>query len=465
MSLKNIIEYLNYFWAYRKTKWGLFLGFIIILAVWYKYLLPFLSKNDQKIFYEIPSCLIPSSIFFVWWIIHSGRKILGHTKFTVVFCLKAKDSKSTNYIQNTISILKRELDKLKLLEKLKVVLAGEDIISNHEKAHHYRYSQNVDLIVWGEIFSGKKEEKDVCDFKGLFFTYKIPSTIVKAKLSDLFKTDINIALVNRDWNIYEINSLPDTEKISAHLSEVIMFVLGLIYCQSADYAEDSIVILESLFKYLETQTKGDQITVDSKNKSLTMTPAMLRKGRVLGILLSVYKNLGFYLVDSKDYRKARFYLDKFMAYEKKDTTVLSSLALSAYYLNDKQAAMEYTDEIGTIDKHNEIFILNRGFFGILEKNYASALHFYKEINKRERTVNKNIVTRVIAFLDERKSEYPNELAYDFAIGILEFYFCQEQMGSRELRNFIKQAKNRVEYCEMVRFVNETVFYEKRGKKR
>ena len=465
MSLiKSIIEYLNYFWTYRKTKWGLFLGFMSISVVWYKCLIPFLPKNEQRVFYITFSYLMLISIFIVWWLFHSGRIFWGKKKFTVVFCLKAKDLKSTIHIQNTISILNRELDALRLLEKFKIVFAGEDVITNHEKAYNYRGNKNLDLVIWGEILSGTKEEKEVCDFKGLFFTCKIPSAVVRANLTDIFKRDINIALINRDWNIYEINSLPDTEKISAHLSEMIMFILGLIYCQSAEYAEDSIVILESLFKRLDMQTKGDQIKVDFEKKFLQTTPSMLRKGRVLGILLNVYKNLGLYLVSSKDYRKAKFYLDKFRSYEKKDIPALASLALCAFYLKDIKAAKEYTEEISTVDKHNEIFILNRAFFGILEKNYASALCFYKEIIKKGRSVNINIITKVIAFLDERKSEYPNEFAYDLAIGLLSYYFCQEQMGIKELRKFAKHTKNKAEYRGMVNYITGEILDKKKVKK-
>lgn len=405
---------------------------------------------------------MPLSCFLVWWLYHSGRMIVGAKKFTVVFCLKAKNLKSNIHIQNTISILNRELDTLRLLEKFKIVFAGEDVITNLEKAYKYRGNKNVDLVIWGEILSGTKEEKEVCDFKGLFFTCKIPNAVVRANLTDIFKRDINIALIKRDWNIYEINSLPDTEKISAHLSEMIMFVLGLIYCQSAEYAEDSIIILESLFNRLDKQTKGDQIKVDYGNKFIQTTPSMLRKGRVLAILLNVYKNLGLHLVSLKDYCKAKFYLDKFRSYEKKDIPVLASLALCAFYLKDIKAAKEYTEEISIIDKHNEIFILNRAFFRIFEKNYASALYFYKEIIKKERSVNIGTITKVIAFLDERKSEYPGEFAYDFAIGLLNYHFCDEQMGIKELRKFVKHAK-KAEYREMTNYTKDEIL--KKNKKK
>lgn len=244
---------------------------MIIFIIW-KYLIPFLPNNEQRIFYILSSYLMPLSCFWVWWLYHSGRMIFGAKEFTVVFCLNAKDSKNVIHIKNTISFLRRELDSLRLLEKFKVIFAGEDVITNLKKAYTYRRSKNVDLIIWGEILSGTEEEKEVCDFKGLFFTYKIPNNVVEANLTDIFKADINIAIIKRDWNIYAINSLPDTEKISAHLSEMIMFVLGLIYCQNAEYAGDSIVILESLFNRLDKQSKGDQIIVDYEKNSYKRHP-------------------------------------------------------------------------------------------------------------------------------------------------------------------------------------------------
>lgn len=469
VNIKNIIENLNYFWLHRKTYWGLVLGLCALIWCIWKYLAPFLSDNEQRTYYLLCVYLIPSTCFFVWWLCHSGRIVFRNKNFTVVFCLKAKDLTSNINIQNTMSILYRELDDLGLLEKIKIVFAGNDVITSCEKSKNYRKRTNVDLVIWGEILSGTNEEKDVCDFKGLFFTYKIPGVIIKMNLEDIFKKDINIAIIDRDWNIYNINSLPDAEKISTHLSEMIMFILGLIYCQNAEYAMDSSLILESLFKHLDMQTSGKEITVDQKNKLLLTTPAMLRKGRVLAILLNVYKNLGLRFLILKDYCNAKFYLDKFRSYKRKDINVLAGLSLCAFYLNrqDITDAKKYTEEIGEIDKDNEILIFNRAFFGIFEKNYPSALFFYKEIVKK---VNSNdfkvSITNIISFLDERKNEYPDECAYDFAIGLLSYYFCDEQMGEKELKKFLKHAKSNV-YTEMVNYTKDKILKKRNitGKKR
>lgn len=462
---KHIIDYIIYFWPFRKTKQGLIIILIPIVVLWVMYVFPtYQNQTNHQLFYVLSFVIFIFIIaLLIFWCFHSGRIIFPKSKYTVIFCLKAQDSKSTKHIQHSLSLLTTELDKLGLLEKFRLKTIGQDIIENKKEAHNYREKYDVDLIIWGEVFSGTREKEEVYDFNKLFFTYKVPGSVIKANLSQLFKTDINIALVNRDWNIYEINSLPDTEKISGHLFEVVMFVVGIIYSQYKEFAEDSIVILENLFKLLDVKTTGEQVEINPMEKFLQVTPPMLRKGRVLAILLNVYKNLGGYFVESADYNKGRFYLEKFRNYERKDTSVLSNLAYCAFHLDDLSAAKAYTEEINKIDKNNEIYILNRAFLGILEKNYASALYFYKEIVKR-RKVTGDIVIKVIAFLDERKSENQMELAYDFAIGLLNYYYCQENIGYHELRQFIKKAKKRPEYREMMRFVEEDIFNKKRNKK-
>lgn len=457
---KNIIDFLIYFWPFRKTKWGLLMMFTPTAIFWFYNVIPVYQTNNQLFFIITAMLIIVPTIF---WFFHSGRVLLPSSKFTVVFCLKPQDTLSAKHIQNSISIFNRELEALGLLEKFKLISIGEDIIKNQKKAHTYRERYNVDLIIWGIILSGSREEKEVCDFKGLFFTYKIPGVVVASNLINIFKTDINIALVNRDWNVYEINSLPDTEKISGHLSEIVMFIVGIIYCQEREFAKDSIAILEKLFTRLETQTIGERVAINPEKNTLQLSPPMLRKGRILEILLNVYKNLGVYLVEFRDYQNGSFYLGKFYNYNKKDMDVLSGLALCAFYLNNLAAAKKYTDEI--VDKKNQIYIFNQAFFGIYDKNYASALHFYQETLKIKHKVTSDIVTKVISFLDERKSEYPNELAYDFAIGFINYYFCQKDIGNSELRKFIKKSKKRSEYHEMRCFIENNIFQKDKRKKR
>lgn len=461
MNPKSIIDYLTYLWPYRKTKWGLIVISIPIILSWTYFAIPkYFISFDIFFIYSISLLFLWFVILIIWFYL-SGRFIPSKQPFTVIFCLKCSDAKSAQYIQNSMKVMISELDKLGLLQKLRIKQIGQDIINSNQQALAYREKFDIDLIIWGEIFFGSQDEKQVCDFKKLFFTYKIPPNLIRANISKLFQNDINIALVNRDWNIYEINSLPDTEKISAHLSEIILLILGLIYAQYSDFAEDSCVILESLFNLLEAKTKNDKILIDDVNKQIKISPTMLRKGRTLDLLLNLYKNMGMHFSENRNYAKGISYLEKCIQYEKKDIEVLSNAAIASFYLDNLDKAKLYTNQMNEVEKNHPIYILNRAFFGINEKNYSSALFFYKEILKRGRNIDKTIIIMVIAFLDERKAENRKEIAYDFAIGILNKFHLQKKEGDIELRRFLKAARKKEQYRELISFLENDIFKNKK----
>lgn len=463
ISAKDAVDFLNYYWPHRKTKRGMAIALFVLAIVWFVYILPLYESHKEVVLLTTIGILL----FFFWgWLYYSGRVLLPKRRFTIVFCLRADDPRSISYIRQALSILKKKLDELGLLHKFRIISIGRDIVIDRAMAHAYRERHDVDLIIWGDIFCGSKESKGVCDFKGLSFTFKVPGSVVGRNLSEIFKSDINIALVNRDWNIYEINSLPDIEKISANLSEVIMFVLGVIYCQYRKYAEDSVIILEHLFQLLKLQINKDEKPVlNEAEKTISMTPQLFRHGRVLGILLNVYKNLGGYFTGQEDYQKGKFYLAKFMAYEKKDIGAISTLAVCEFYLGNIQTAKDLTDEICTINRNHEICLTNRGFWGIYDKKYASALYYYKEIIKRGRVVTNEIIFKVLSFLDDRKNEAPDELAYDFAIGILNVNFCDERLGRGDLRKFVKKTVNIPAYKEMHDYAKSEVLEPGKAKRK
>ena len=328
IDTKSIIDFINYYWPHRKTK----AGFVILLL----FIAFFSSKPLFDLYQTNPDAaivipLVTVILLIVFWGIYSGRILLPSKRFTVVFCLKATDPKSIRHIHNASSLLRSKLDEIGILGKFRLKLVGKDVINDRQDAHNYRTRFDTDLIIWGEVFAGSKEEKEASDFQKLSYTFKVPGNVVARNATDLFKSDINIALVNRDWNIYEINSLIDTAKISANLSEVILFIIGLIYCQNHEYAEDSVGILEQLFILLSTNAKkDDKLIISDADKTIKLTSQQFRHSRVLGILLAVYKNLGAYFMHTlRDYGKARFYLGKFHKYEKRDVLVLSWLSVSS----------------------------------------------------------------------------------------------------------------------------------------
>lgn len=465
MNPEEIVNRIIHLWPNRKTKIGLGLLFVVLVLVWLQYILPKYSTDFAAFRLYSFLLVVLFVLSFIIWLFHSGRVIGWGHPFTVVFCLKASDPMATINLQNSMKFLNQELDKLGLLSKIRIKEIGSDIISNQKQAVAYREKFDVGLILWGEIFTGGKNgEKNVTDFKRVLFTCKVPGNLKHKNVFNLFINDVGIVISNRDWNVYEINSLPDTEKISENLSEIILFTLGLVYAQYRDYAEDSGEILESLFNLLEIKTKDEKVILNSPHNptQIKLTTNLLRKGRLHYLLLGLYKYLGVYFVDNHNYEKGLGYLNRCISYRHRDVDILSSAAFASFHLNQIENAHKYTEQINEIAKNNQIYILNKAFFGILNKNYSSALHFYKEIVRRGREVDNAVIVKVIAFLDERKSENPKELAYDFGIGILNKYYCQEKIGNKELRRFMKTAKNKDQYREMVAYLKNDLFCRKRN---
>jgi tetratricopeptide (TPR) repeat protein len=216
-----------------------------------------------------------------------------------------------------------------------------------------------------------------------------------------------------------------------------------------------------LFWSLENRASGDDVVIDNDKKEITLSPASLRSGRVLAILINIYKNIGIDFTSNNLFDRGYYYLDKYFKYHNDDVLALSSMALCCFMLNDVPSAMSYTEKIGRIDKSSPFYIINKAFFGIYDKNYTSAIYFYKEILKRGMIVDPRIITGVISFLDQRYRNDRKELAYEFAIGILNKYYCQQKEGINELRKFVRKAKNIPQYQEMVIFAINNIQKPKR----
>lgn len=407
-----------------------------------------------------------SLILVIIWFCLSGRFIFPSNKMKVAFSLKSEDVSSNKYIRDALFLLKREIVILGLSEKIKLLQIGQDMFGTIKSAHNYRERYDIDLVIWGEILYGKKEEKDVCDFKNLFFTYKIPPQVVSANLATIFGSDINISIVKRDWNVFELNSLPDTEKISGHLSEIVLFIMGIIYFHYKEHTQDASIILENLFRRLEKRTSGEQPIKSPDGKKITMSQGLFQKGRVLDILIRVYYNLGLTLMDRKKFSTSRFYFDKYLYYKPKDIGALSNAAFCAFQdEKDITSAKNYNEKIGEIDKYNEFYLTNEAFFCIWEKNYHDSLFSYMQLIRKSREIHSEIITKVIAFLDERKKDNPTEIAYDFAIAFINYHFMQEADGIQELKDFFKLAQDKKEYEEMSKYIENNITKKKKRSKK
>ncbi|MCP4265633.1 MAG: hypothetical protein GY777_08675 [Candidatus Brocadiaceae bacterium] len=104
---------------------------------------------------------------------------------------------------------------------------------------------------------------------------------------------------------------------------------------------------------------------------------------------------------------------------------------------------------------------NYAFFSILKGKYKGALSLYKKAIKGKGIISSSVTIQVIDFLDQRKGGNPQELAYDFAIGFINYHLSDKKTGISELRKFTRKAKGETKYSEMINYANELLLISKK----
>jgi len=143
------------------------------------------------------------------------------------------------------------------------------------------------------------------------------------------------------------------------------------------------------------------------------------------------------------------------------------------FFNNLEGAKDYIEKAKNIDKNHPTIYIDSAFFAILDKNYESALFWYEKVMNLIASADLAVIP-LLEFLFDRYKENKNELAYLFAIGIINYKFVDREKGLSDLSNFIRKAKKLQHYFSMIKFAKKllgkqksqkTKKYDKRRSKR
>ena len=167
----------------------------------------------------------------------------------------------------------------------------------------------------------------------------------------------------------------------------------------------------------------------------------------------MYFLYGRILHDSDKIKESLEYLNKIPEHIPNPIPLYIMLARVSYLNGDEQGANYYTERIRKLNKRHPAVCLNYGFFGIKQKNYDRVKFWYDEFIKHKILIDIDIMP-AITFLDEEYSKSPTELAYLYALGIVNGYVDVKR--KRDLQRFIKLTKNRPEYIILHKRAKELV---------
>ncbi len=445
LSRINIVEFLRYVLPRRKTKSGFF-GILTIGAVLIRIIA---SSYSLPLPYEISCYLVFGFIWYFIWLFLSGRRAIPSDKIVIAIALRSANYKSQRIIDSTISRIKERLDAIGLLKSIKIVVIGNDIFSTIEQAERYIIKRKYFLVIHGTVYAGNRNNLYIYDMRNFFFSYVTYSAINESSQFNVGKNDIEMMLTNREWIISESNDILDIEKVSQELLDSSLSIISITLAYSLQYCEIAIKLITYLLREYEGSIpKGKRkIEISKDRKKLRMPLNLLKSGRLRAILVEIYLGLVRYNVEEEEYSKALGFAKGGLSVGADPIRCYPGMAMAEFYLGNMDLAKEYTDKINEIAPNNPIYLVNKAFFAIAEKDYACAVAFYNQLRKTY-SENGDMIFEVITFLSERYSEDSDEIGYRYGEGILTYNYVSKQDGREILLDFLGQASGREEYKDM-----------------
>jgi len=420
-------NFLDWVQSFLKRNWNSFLGLIVVI------ILIILTCFNLNIPYKLYVVSGLGIIWILYWLIKSGRFLLPTSKYSIVFCIK-KDENSADQYKKMYYKLQNELDILNLTKSVKLTDVSSDIINNTKQAVRYRESQNIDLIIWGSSFSETRNGKPIVNFN-LRYTFRINKRL-NEKLK-LFVSDLLLVVGTKNWTINTDNTLFDEIRVVNNFIEACIFIAGIHFLTDNK--------LEDAFK-LFTTLKLKMVNVKDYNFKRFV------QGRINALIVETCLLMGIIEKEKKNYRLAKRYFLELIKYPIKKFRVYVNLAKLEYLLGNLNKAKQYSEEASKIDKNHPVIYVNTAFFRILEMEYDKSLYWYKRI-----TASKSIdfdVPGLLEFLNDRYNENKRELAFLFALGIVNYFFYDQKKGMTDLSSFIRRAKNKQQYFNMKEYAEE-----------
>jgi tetratricopeptide (TPR) repeat protein len=457
LTVENTLEIAKYVFAKRRTWIGLFscFGLVLLIAVY----LPPINQVDIRI--RCIAYFLAIILIFIYWLFLSGRLLWPQKSKDVIIIalsLKSSNPKAQSIVNNTIMRMKDQLKGLGVIDKFKIIEIGTDIFNDNKKAEKYVKNKKIGMVVHGTVYAGYEDSTYRYDLKNFNFSYLIYFEEGTSAF-DLVKKDVQLMLLNRDWIIEENNDLKDIKKVTNNLVEILLSIVSIGICCHPKHVDLAIVLLERLLPVLESKIRQEKQTIEISEKAATikMPLEVLRSGRLRAILFGSYLGIAGRDIENKQYSNAINILNKALKAGVDKYSCYSSLAIASYFEKGVDEAIKYTEKMNVIKKNTFLYFINCAFFSIKKRNYSESVKNYDLARNKYKPNQRNLVEKILKFLNERLTENPHEPAYIYASGILIFGFIRDKdRGRFLLEKFWNIAKDDDNYFDMINVVEKIV---------
>lgn len=409
--------------AFLRTKKGLLFVCFFIYYTFSCLLKPYTIQEYNNVL-----SIIAIFVYFIFWLYFSGRLFLS-TKIRILFAIK-HNSEAERYIEHIERAIRSEIDALNLTKAINIKKMPSDfIISDRKKAENYVKTKMIDLLIWGYTLEGKLQKSQITEFRLSFtYLYRILPEPVKA----VFIKQIDSNLRGRYWRILDEKSFSDIQVVSTNIIEVSLFIIGLCL-----YVRGELIKSLELFEKLK-------ILLNKKDEAAFPDMPIIKK-QVDSYLVEGFRFIGERLREINPVESKK-YFEKLLYINPNDSSAHLNIAKLCWVVdNDLKAARSHTDKV-TDSNFKPFTYYNYAFFAIKENDPLNVLRYYQRIKSFP---SENIVD-IVAFLQNEFSKEPENILYHFALGYINIYHQDLDIGIDELKQFIEKAKGKQEYDELVK---------------
>ena len=463
-------------------KIGLFVIGIILIGAYFSVVREIIKEGLPNLSFQTINIFIPiiiSIVLIIIWLISTNRVPFPKKgDLTIGVFLYIDEEESEKRIKKIAK--STLLDIQNQFPKLKIKIYPINLINSKSKLNQYlkQNSHSLDSAILAEVTSGKRKDDngnsdEILKINEITFSGKFN---VRNKFK-VFKTtisildDLKIRHINKNWSYIEGNSSIDKIKLKTNLKDTILFYCG-IYLIYLKKPEISIEILKTLHSKIDSTA-----TLDIKNKEIKGNKNFISAIRLNDILLNLYISSSSKLYDKKNVKEAYNCLkecESIFGLHPLSYDHFISLARFSYELGHINEAKEYTRKAKNINNYKAAIFLNQGFFAIIDndeeelhKNYVELSKVYKHKN------NPFSYTEIISWLeDEKKKNKQNILLFEFAIGTLNLFYSDKELG-RKILTEIRSKNLKTKYPKLYHLTNKfltkgeikSVYYKKYNKKK
>lgn len=438
MDINKVLEYFNFLWPRRKTKAGLFLGYLF-LVFFEIYLLKDFNIGTETI-------LIVTALLFLFftlfWLIISNRLILPTSKILIAISLKSIDSKSQEVINQSILRMKDRFKSLNLDNFIKIIEVGTDTFDTNQQAEKFAEKNKISVILHGTIYRGSEGNKNKFDLTNFFISYSFPKGIDR-NFYPIIRNDIELFLKRnaKDFEINEDDTYINIPKVANNLSDILASLTSVILSFSESNIDIAAKILESILPDLEKRLSPEekQIHFNSTRTEAKISLNFLRSGRLRSLLTSCYVLQARKAYNTRNFEESKQLFLKALSHGVYPEECHIGLALLFYTSNDLSESRKHTFEIHKLNPNNPAYYFNMGFYAIIDKNYKSIIPHYEKLTETIDEKSIHMVEDVLNFLRSRFQEKPNEYAFIFNLGYLNWHFGDRMEGGNLLEQFIRKV--------------------------